>query len=355
MPLGAHARLQPSISKGVPQRMKPRLPTPKMLALAIATALLLALLAAPSAIGGSSGAQARASSSYMTGIGNESADMLVDPLWQRLHTKIVRYIAPYDAAVHTYYRDLAINFIRHAEAEHQQVLIAFYHSENSPTVLPSVARYKSDVQKFVKLFPHVRQYQSWDEANRGNERGQWSSPSAVGAAKYYQALLRVCHGCTVIGLDVLDQYYIGPTLSYIAEFKREIYRLETIMPTIWGLHDYSDVNRLESWRTRDLVRALGGQVWLTETGGIVKFGGSFPNVRGSGLRRAAKVIKYTLALAASVPRVKRLYLYDWSGGTQSTRFDAGLTNARNQPREGYLVICRALHAGDCSSVRLAGN
>jgi hypothetical protein len=334
--------------------MKPRLPTPKMLALAAAAALLLALLAVPSALGGPSGARARVASSYMTGIGNENADMLVDPLWQRLHTKIVRYIAPYDAAVHPYYRDLAENFIQHAEAAHQQVLVAFYHSEYTPTVLPSVATYKSDVQKFVRLFPNVKQYQAWDEANRGNEAHQFSSPSAVGDAKYYQALLRVCSGCTVVGLDVLDQYYIGSTLVYIAEFKREIYRLETIMPKIWGLHDYSDVNRLESWRTRDLVRALGGQVWLTETGGIVKFGGSFPNVRGSGLRRAAKVIKFTFALAASIPQVKRLYLYDWSGGTQSTRFDAGLTNAQNRPREGYLVICRALHAADCSSVRLAG-
>ena len=43
------------------------------------------------------------------------------------------------------------------------------------------------------------------------------------------------------------------------------------MPSIWGLHNYSDINRLQSWRTHQLVRALGGQVWLTETGGIVKF------------------------------------------------------------------------------------
>ncbi len=48
------------------------------------------------------------------------------------------------------------------------------------------------------------------------------------------------------------------------------------MPKIWGLHNYSDINRLESWRTRELIRAFGGQVWLTETGGIVQFGSGFP-------------------------------------------------------------------------------
>jgi len=335
--------------------MKRSIPTSLALPAALAALLLIGLLAAPGALGGSSRPRASAASSFLTGVGNENLDMLTDPLWQRLHTRIVRYIAPYDAVRHPYSLALATNFIHAAEAQHQQVLVAFYHSEYTPTVLPSVAAYKADVEKFVRRFPHVREYQSWDEANRVSEPHLWSSPSAVLAAKYYQVLLRVCSGCSVIGLDVLDEQHIQATLDYIAEFKREIYRLETIMPKIWGLHDYSDVNRLEGWRTHDLVKALGGQVWLTETGGIVKFGGAFPNVNGSGLRRAARVIKFTLALAGSIPQVKRLYLYDWSGGTSRTRFDAGLTNARNQPREGYVVLCRALHASGCSSVHVANN
>ena len=96
---------------------------------------------------------------------------------------------------------------------------------------------------------------------------------------------------------MLDAQNIGPTLTYISEFKREIGRLRTLMPKIWGLHNYSDLNRFESWRTRELVRALGGQVWLTETGGIVQFGGGFPNRHGSGLKRAANVLKYMFAVA----------------------------------------------------------
>jgi hypothetical protein len=301
-----------------------------------------------------SSARAHAASSYVTGIGDETAAMFANPLYKQLHTKIVRYIAPYDAAVRSYSLDKAIVFIHDAEAAHEKVLVAFYHSEYTPTKLPSISTYQSDVKKFVKLFPRVKEYESWDESNRGNEPGQFSSPSAVAAAKYYQALLRVCRGCAVVGLDVLDQNYIGPTLNYIAEFKHEIYRLETVMPKIWGLHNYSDVNRLEGWRTRELIRALGGQVWLTETGGIVKFGGGFPNRNGSGLTRAAKVLKFMFALAGAHSQIRRLYIYDWNGGTNSTRFDAGLTNAHEQPRQGYVVVCRQLHAGNCG-VRIARN
>ncbi len=284
----------------------------------------------------------------MTGIGDEQTEMFSNPLWQQLHTRIARYIAPYDAAVHPDSLARARAWIRAAEAQHQQILVAFYHSEHTPTRLPSVATYKHDVQKFIKLFPRVRQYQSWDEANRGNEPGAFSSPSAVLAAQYYQALIRVCNRCTAIGLDVLDQANPGPTLTYISEFKHEIGRLETVMPKIWGLHDYSDVNRLESWRTREISRALGGQVWLTETGGIVQFGGAFPNHNGSGLTRAAKVLRYTFAVARSEPQIARLYIYDWTGGTSSTRFDAGLTDSHYRPRPGYVVVCKELHAAKCN-------
>jgi hypothetical protein len=299
--------------------------------------------------------RAHAAASYQTGIGNEQAQMFRNPYYQGLHTKIVRYIAPYDAVAHVASLNDAITFIQAAEAAHEQVLVAFYHSELSPTKLPSVALYKHDVQKFVALFPHVRQYESWDEANRGNERYAFSSPSATLAAQYYQALIRVCKGCTAIGLDILDAENIAPTLAYISEFKAEVGHLETVMPRIWGLHNYSDVNRLESWRTREIVRALGGQVWLTETGGIVQFGGAFPNKHGSGLTRAAKVLKHMFAVAAAFPQIKRLYIYDWNGGNSSTRFDAGLTNAREQPRAGYVVVCKQLHGTGCANVKIASN
>jgi hypothetical protein len=338
-------------------------PRPLALSLPIATLAVVAVLAAIASAGAAPARDAHARAprahasrgpSYITGLGNEVPGMFKSPLWKQLKTKIVRYVAPYDAVAHPYSLELATQFIDAAEAAHQEVLVAFYHSEYTPTKLPNLKSYQRDVARFIKLFPHVRQYEAWDESNRGNEPPLFTSPSATRTAQYYQQLLRVCRGCTVIGLDVLDSDVIGPTLQYISEFKREISRLETVMPKIWGLHNYSDVNRLESWRTRDLVRALGGQVWLTETGGIVKFLGDFPNKHGSGLTRAAKVLKYLFGLAGGLPQIKRLYIYDWSGGTASTRFDAGLTNAREQPREGYVVVCRQLHGARCN-VKVADN
>jgi hypothetical protein len=339
--------------------MQPRARRPRLFLLALLCATAALAAAVPSALGGAPTVRAHASSSYITGLGDEHATMFSDPLYQQLHTKVARYIAPYDAAVRSDELARAREWIGDAEALHEQVLVAFYHSEHAPSKhsaapLPSVATYQKDVAAFIKDFPHVRQYEAWDESNRGNIPHEVDSPSAATTAKYYQALIRVCKGCTAIGLDVLDAATITPTLRYISEFKREIYRLHTVMPKIWGLHNYSDVNRLQGWRTRELIKAFGGQVWLTETGGIVKFGSSFPNKRGSGLTRAARVLKFMFTLAGEHPQIKRLYIYDWSGGVASTRFDAGLTNAKGQPRAGYVVVCRQLHAANCS-VKVADN
>jgi hypothetical protein len=328
----------------------------RRLLLGAALLLLAAIASLAAAQAGSAAKQskatkapsAHAAATYLTGVGDESAQMFGDPNWKQLHTKIARYIVPYDATVHPYSLDKAKVWIKAAEAQHVQLLVAFYHSEYTPTKMPSVAQYQHDVQKFVKLFPKVRQYQSWDEANRGNIRGVLASPSASAAARYYQALIRVCKGCTAIGLDVLDANDISPTLRYISEFKREVGKLRTVMPKIWGLHNYSDINRLQSFRTRELSRALGGQVWLTETGGIVQFAGSFPNRNGSGLTRAAKVLGYMFNVAASQTAIKRLYIYNWTGGNARTRFDAGLTDNHHVPRPGYVVVCKRLHGAKCN-------
>jgi hypothetical protein len=294
--------------------------------------------------------KARAAASLLVGVADEHTEMFSDRLWQQLHTKVTRYIVPYDAVAHPSTLAQATAWIHAAEGQHQQILVAFYHSEYSPTRMPSVGVYTNLTRKFIKRFPRVHQYQPWNEANRGNIRYKgesFNSPTAAAAAKYYQALRRVCLGCTVLGLDILDQPEVASSLAYLAEFKAEIRHLGVPMPTFWGLHNYSDTNRFSSSRTRAVIAAVPGEVWLTETGGVVQFGGAFPNYRGSGLSRAAKALSYMFGLAWSNSRVKRLYIYQWSGSTHAAIFDAGLTDYRHRPRLGYVVVCAHAHAAKC--------
>jgi hypothetical protein len=294
-------------------------------------------------------AKAALSSRYVAGIGDDNPAMFASDFWIRLHTKIVRYVVPYDAATHRGELRAATSFIEAAEAAHQRVLVAFYHSSRRPTHLPSVGEYRTDVRQFVRHFPAVREYEAWDESNRGYVPHVFVSPSAVMAARYYQALIRTCRTCLVVGLDVLDAQVVSPTLRYIAEFKHEIGRLKTRMPSVWGLHNYADLNHHEDRRTRQLTQALGGDVWLTETGGIVKFAGAFPNRHGSGLYRAAKVLKYMFTVTKVIPRIRRLYIYNWTGAAPRARWDSGLTNTHLKPRPGWVVVCHELHAAHCAT------
>jgi hypothetical protein len=287
--------------------------------------LLIALMALPGT-----------GSANTTGLGDENAAMFRSTYFQALHTKIVRYIVPYDAADVLVDRNLATGWIRAAEAQHFRILIAFYHSRVSATRMPSVSKYEREVKRFIALFPEISEYQAWNEANRGNVAHLFSSPSAKQAAAYYVALRHVAgSGRTVVGLDVLDSTNINATLSYIKSFKRYVGKR---LPTVWGLHNYSDTNRFRDKGTKAVLANVPGQVWLTETGGIVKFGKSFPNKRGSGLRRAAKALQYMFRLARSNSRLTRLYIFQWTGGSSIERFDAGITNPNGTPRCGYYVV-----------------
>ena len=39
---------------------------------------------------------------------------------------------------------------------------------------------------------------------------------------------------------------------------------------IWGLHNYIDANRFRTRGTKALLQAVKGDIWFTETGGLVK-------------------------------------------------------------------------------------
>jgi polysaccharide biosynthesis protein PslG len=305
-------------------------------------------LAAGSAVG--AGAQRASSSSPLVGIGDEQPAMFANPAFKALHTRIARYVTPYDVASNHSHNDLPRLKAWLAAAKKQgiQPLIAFYHSDRTARKMPSVKTYTSEIKKFLKAFPQVRLLQPWNEANRGNVKesgnGSYSSPSATQSAQYYLALKAACPKCTIVGLDVLDSTDVPATIRYINVFKR--YLGPKRLPSIWGLHNYSDTNRFHSTGTRAVLADTTGQLWLTETGGIVKLSGDFP----FSLARQTKATKYMFSLTGLSRRITRLYVFQWTGGvTARERFDAGLTDVHGKPRPAYCVIYEhLLHKRSCS-------
>jgi hypothetical protein len=286
---------------------------------ALAVSLVLAgVLALPPAAG----------ARFRLGIGDQSTRMLDDPRFAALGLHDSRLVVPYDVAVDAAQLARFAPVLDAAHARRIRMLVAFSARSDAPLHLPSVREYRRAVRAFRERFPWVHDLGAWNEANHAS---QPTARHPGRAARLYNALRAECRGCRVVAADVLDQ-------AGFATWVRRFRRLARA-PRIWGLHDYVDVNRNRDVSVPRMRRATGGrgEVWLTETGGVVRFARSF----GYDERRAARSTRHVLTLATR-RRVRRVYLYQWTGAPLGARWDSGLIAADGRARPALNVVERFL-------------
>jgi hypothetical protein len=284
---------------------------------------------------------AGASASYKIGISDQSATTFANPLYAPLHLSLARYITPWDVMSRAIPRAQLAAWVGAARLANQRIVVAFEasHTRGHQRTLPSVKVYTKAVAAFHKAYPDIKDIQPWNEVNRcqrkvagGTYVGQPTCHNPRAAAQYYMAARKVFRGAKVTGLDILDQAKVDSAVRYVKSFLRYAHP----RPRYWGFHNYSDTNRFSGSRTRALLRATrSGEVWLTETGGIVHLGKSFPYSTS----RAAKALGCMFTLARSSSRITRLYVYQFNGLPRgSSQFDAGLINPNQTLRPGYNVV-----------------
>jgi hypothetical protein len=276
-------------------------------------------------------APAAAQARYVTGFSENNPAMFDSPLFTALHTQIARYVAPWDFLDRPGDKGVFDAWIAAARLQGVRPLVSFYVSRVTPKKLPSATQYDRMFRRFHRAYPDVKDISPWNEAN-AIRRGRFANPNARQAAAFYKIVKRRCASCTIVGLDVLDSTNVAATVTYIKQFQRALHGRG--LPKIWGLHNYSDTNRFRNKGTKAVLAAVKGQVWLTETGGVVAFGRDFP----FDVNRAARALKYMFKLASSNPRLKRLYIYQWFGAPPGWSFDAGVVNLDGTPRPGYDVV-----------------
>jgi hypothetical protein len=200
---------------------------------------------------------------------------------------------------------------------------------------PSARAYRRSVRRFDNLYPWVRTYSAWNEVNHISQP-TFTRPRL--AVRYYRVLRRLSRRrhFRVVAADVLDTSNMG-------RYLRAFLRRAPGRPRLWGLHNYQDVNRRSSLDTRRMLEIVRGQVWLTETGGIVKFGSEFPYSESRAARRTRwmfrLVNRYDTKRRRTRSRITRLYVYKWLGG--GGRLDAGLVNEDGTPRRAFFVVRRS--------------
>jgi hypothetical protein len=310
--------------------------------------LLLACLALP--------LSGQAANHFKTGVSDQVPNSFKSPLFQPLGFSAARYITPYDVM------DLPAGSPDRvalgqwiANSAGQDLLVSFEHSHTRGRErhVPSVAEYTKAIKLFLRAYPKVKSISPWNEADRCQRKvGSGADAFYVGqpichnpkrAADYYKATRTACRvlhrRCTIVALDILDQNNVKAAVSYVKKFQR----YAKPFPTVWGIHNYSDTNRFSTKRTKALLKATRrGQVWLTETGGIVKFGKSFP----FSPTRAARALRCMFTIAKSNSRIKRLYIYNFSAAQPESDFDAGLINPDGSKRPGWNVV-KKRQSGRC--------
>jgi hypothetical protein len=294
--------------------------------LVLACVLLGAFLAAPAT-----------SHAALYGFSEQQSAMFYNPLYLNLKkATIARYIAPWDVATDPEDKARFDDWMAGARARGVRVLVSFYYDREHPLKLPSVAKYTKAMKRFKATWPDVRDISPYNEANRdARNQKRFAGPSAKLAAQYYLSARKVFKGSKIVGLDILDGTKINETIAYIKAFKKYTRKAPN---KVWGVHNYSDTNRFTTHKTKAILRNVRGEVWLTETGGLVKFGKGFPY----NPKRAAKALSFMFKLAKN-KRIKRLYIYQWTGAHKHDIFDAGLVSADGKSaRPGYSVVKKKL-------------
>jgi hypothetical protein len=277
---------------------------------------LLALALVPAA-----GAQAKVA----VGIADNKSDMFTDTRFAALHVKYARVVVPYDAMHDFTTRTWLDGWMAGAKASGVRPLVTFDRSRKRTSHNPSAAQMAKSLKDLRKRYPFVKEFATWNEANI-NKR-----PETV--ARWWIAMRKACPTCTILGADLLDRNNVG---SWARRFVKAARRT----PKVWGLHNYTDANRLKTTGTRKLLGAVKGAVWFTETGGVVS------RHNGSGIKfptsatHAAKATRFVFTnLVKLSPRVQRAYLYHWNTGAGDGRtWDSGLIGPDGQGRPALKVL-----------------
>jgi hypothetical protein len=295
----------------------------------VALAALALLAGCGGGGGGKTAATTPAPPEKAVGIGDQGAAFFAAPLFRSLKVDKARKVVPWDAMKLPDERTLTDQWLAGAKKAGVEPFVTFGASRVKPKTLPTVAQFRAAFQAFRKRYPDVRAYAPWNEINH---KSQPTAEHPDRAAAYYEVVREGCPDCTVVAADVLDQAGFP---GYLKRFRAA---LKGGTPRLWGLHNYSDTNRFRTRGTRQMLRAVPGEIWVTETGGVARFGRSFP----FDLQRQARATTYTFKLLDLSSRIRRLYLYNWTGSPPGARFDAGLTNADGSPRPAYDTLKRQL-------------
>jgi polysaccharide biosynthesis protein PslG len=277
-----------------------------------------------------------AAKSPIVGVGDQEPAMFADANFQKLGVKHSRLVLAWDWHKHP---DLVAHtdaWMAAAQTAGIRPLVAFNvnwgtkHGYRKP---PSIAAYRKSFRLVRERYPFVTDFTAWNEANH---TAQPTAKNPRLAARYFNAMRGDCRSCTIVAADVLDT---KDMVTWIKKFKKHARGAR-----IWGIHNYKDANDATN-TTKQLLKVVKGDVWLTETGGILRLKPADGSRGGRKHTKAeqAKAVKRVYKIAKSNRRIKRVYFYEWAK-KKDNRWDSAFVERNGALRPAYGALKRGLRS-----------
>jgi hypothetical protein len=268
------------------------------------------------------------------GIADQKADIFTDPRFKKLKLKTARRSVAWDALQYDWQvadLDAWMNGARRAGVT---PIITFARSRigSRRHMKPTAAQIRKAFVAFRARYPWAK---SFVASNESNHFGEPTGRNPKLAAQHYKAMRSACKTCKIAGATLLDQ----PNL---VSWARSFVRHAKETPKYWALHNYVSANRFDSTRTRELLLAVKGQIWLTEVGGLVKRRTKDAPGKAKlkeGISHQARVTRYIFDHLVRVsPRISKVFVYHWNAGGPTASWDSGLLSAAGAPRPAFTVF-----------------
>lgn len=273
----------------------------------------------------------------VVGVGEQHPAMFADPRFKALDIRYARISIGWNALTSPSQSRALAAWLRAARAGGVHPLISFEHSwmPHRSRLLPSAAQFAQQFRALHSRYPWVTDFAVWNEANYC---GQPTCRSPGLVAAYYRQMRAICPSCNVLASELLD---VPGMVTWVDQVRRAL----GYEPGIWGLHNYIGANRLSNASTKALLRATHGQIWFTETGGVVARHNHSAHDFPESVTHAAQVTRFVLnRLVPLSQRIARVYLYQWSAGVNRREpWDSGLIGPHGSPRPAFWVLVQALH------------
>ncbi len=271
------------------------------------------------------------------GISDQKADMFSDERFGELGVRHARLAISWDAMRVSWQVAELDAWLAGARAAGVTPLLSIGHSRTKRRSLPKPAELRREFRRMRARYPWVKTFATWNEANHCGEP-TCHRPQLVAA--YYRQLRKECRSCTILAPELLDS---PNAVKWIRAFRRQL----GFTPKRWGLHNYIEANRFKTARLRKVLRALpGADIWLTETGGLVRRDNGSRTTIPEGSIHAGEVTRFIFdRVLPRNPRIKAVYVYHWNAGSRDTTWDSGLINVHGQTRSAFRVLQRVLTSG----------